>query len=236
MDFYSKITFHTTQFLLSHSIDIISTLYHCYYQSFAKLCVPVGWNNLTLIFMHPTHHKTFMRFFDPGLDRIDIFQWRMCLKIDYITHSFPADTSRNNYVVITSKWRHFDVKMTSFWRYNDVIITSCVQWVHTAKCQTLGYNFITCQVFLNWTDTVQTNLGQLGRVRVTKCRQTDNIVVTGGTVSCQNLNLQWNQWRQCCQLMLSVNVLVPNMHQTTNQIPVWFQCEWIVFQCESPEM
>ena len=44
----------------------------------------------------------------------------------------PADTSRDNDVVITSQRRHFDVinyvNMTSFWRYNDVIIASCVQW------------------------------------------------------------------------------------------------------------
>ena len=36
------------------------------------------------------------------------------------TDTFPADTLRNDDVVITSKRRHFDVKMTSFWRYNDV--------------------------------------------------------------------------------------------------------------------
>ena len=37
----------------------------------------------------------------------------------------PANTLRNNNVVITSKRRYFD-KMTSFWR-NDDSITSCVQ-------------------------------------------------------------------------------------------------------------
>ena len=37
--------------------------------------------------------------------------------------SIPADTIRNNDVVITSKQRNF-VKMTSFWRHNDVIINS----------------------------------------------------------------------------------------------------------------
>ena len=46
--------------------------------------------------------------------------------------SYPADTSRNKDVVITTKrrdlWRNY-VKMTSLWRYNHVIITSCVQWV-----------------------------------------------------------------------------------------------------------
>ena len=69
----------------------------------------------------------------------------------------------------------------------------------------------------------------LGRVRaaslVTKCRQTDNIIVTGGTVSCQNDNLRSHQWRRCCQfddLLLWVNVLVPNIHQTIYQNPVWF--------------
>ena len=48
--------------------------------------------------------------------------------------TFPADTLRNNAVVITSKRRHVDVitsKMT-FWRNNDVIITSCVQGVAIA--------------------------------------------------------------------------------------------------------
>ena len=45
----------------------------------------------------------------------------------------PADTLRNNDVVITSKRRHFDVKMESFRRYNDLFITSCVQWMGTLK-------------------------------------------------------------------------------------------------------
>ena len=33
-------------------------------------------------------------------------------KSSSITHSNPADTLRNNDVVITSKWRHFDVITT----------------------------------------------------------------------------------------------------------------------------
>ena len=35
----------------------------------------------------------------------------------------PADTWRNNNIIITSKWRHNVV-----WRNNDVVITSCVFW------------------------------------------------------------------------------------------------------------
>ena len=41
---------------------------------------------------------------------------------------FPADTLRNNDIIITSKLRHFDV-VTSFWRYNDVFITPYARWV-----------------------------------------------------------------------------------------------------------
>ena len=34
----------------------------------------------------------------------------------------------------------------------------------------------------------------------TKCLQFDNIVITGGTVSCHNDNLLCHQWRQSCQI------------------------------------
>ena len=43
-------------------------------------------------------------------------------------------------------------------------------------------------------------LGNIFLTLKTKGRQIDNIVVTGGTVSCQNDNLRSQQWRQCCQL------------------------------------
>ena len=40
----------------------------------------------------------------------------------------PADTLRNNDVVITSKRRNFDIITSKWRRYNDVITTPCVQW------------------------------------------------------------------------------------------------------------
>ena len=53
---------------------------------------------------------------------------------------------------------------------------------------------------------------KLGAVQLkTKGRQINNIVITGGTVSCQKDNLRCRQWRQCCQfddLLFSVNSTV----------------------------
>ena len=46
----------------------------------------------------------------------------------YLRCAFPADTLRNNDVVITSKRRHFDV-ITSKWRCFDVITTSLLRHV-----------------------------------------------------------------------------------------------------------
>ena len=46
----------------------------------------------------------------------------------------------------------------------------------------------------------------------TKDRQFDNVVVTGGTVSCHNDNLWCQQWRQSCQiddLLFSVFLWLP---------------------------
>ena len=61
-------------------------------------------------------------------------QWRMYvalgreeLRDPLATLYHPADSLRNDDVIITSKRRHF-VKMGSFQRENDVIITSCVLW------------------------------------------------------------------------------------------------------------
>ena len=58
-------------------------------------------------------------------------EWVNCIQCLGWVVDNPADTLRNNDVVITSTRRHFwrnYFKMTSFWRYSDVIITSCVQW------------------------------------------------------------------------------------------------------------
>ena len=44
----------------------------------------------------------------------------------YFGTDIPLNTWRNNNFVITSKRRHFDVKMTPFWRNDDAIIAYCV--------------------------------------------------------------------------------------------------------------
>ena len=39
-----------------------------------------------------------------------------------------------------------------------------------------------------------------GQTLKTKDNQFDNFVITGGTVSCRNDNLQYHQWWQSCQI------------------------------------
>ena len=70
---------------------------------------------------------------DHTADRTNPGKWGACF-----SGNCPADTLRNNDVVITSKWRHFDV-ITSKWRRFDVITTLLLRhvfsgWVATSMC------------------------------------------------------------------------------------------------------
>ena len=83
-------------------------------------------------------------------------------------NTVPLNTWRNNNVVLTSKWRHFDV-ITSKWRRFDVIMTwllcnvSAGVWLDTmspavsSPANTLYFTWITsmqscfCQISSRWT-------------------------------------------------------------------------------------
>ena len=67
----------------------------------------------------------------------------------YFGTDIPLNTWRNNNFVITSKRRHFDVKMTPFWRNDDAIIAYCVckDLSRTGTCRhlrTTDRHLLTC--------------------------------------------------------------------------------------------
>ena len=53
--------------------------------------------------------------------RFETYWHREVICVPEIFKNYPLNTWRSNNAILTSKRRHFDVKMT-FWRNNDVII------------------------------------------------------------------------------------------------------------------